>query len=338
MKNNLSDLHQHNWEKTHTGIRYYQNKDIILFTALKVASRYCDAYFYNDDLRKVKEILASPFGEHDDNWYSKPSYSTSKHNEIEKDILLNNITKGTEKRKLIFLYRNPIERYIGTLAHFFQDFLMSVLLDFERYPLKDNKEYFKILETLGEDDERTMASLRKDLPQSVKDSITDELFEELHSTHKDFLIKKFHSDLIVNKNAFLDYRKKVIKVEDVPLARMANIFLNYESSRVVSLRDILTESEDRHYSSYIKSYNKIINDNNCKNISIIDIDNTKLGEVLGVPIQIEERKEGFATPLGLKYFLRIAILKDYTLKQEIEEKLNKELRALTQLKLWNLSL
>ena len=39
-----------------TGIRYYENDDIIVFTALKVASRYLDFIFYDDDLSKVKEV------------------------------------------------------------------------------------------------------------------------------------------------------------------------------------------------------------------------------------------------------------------------------------------
>ena len=37
-----------------TGIRYYENDDTIVFTALKVASRYLDSVFYDDDLSKVK--------------------------------------------------------------------------------------------------------------------------------------------------------------------------------------------------------------------------------------------------------------------------------------------
>ena len=335
MKNNLLD--KIDWQKNHTGIRYYQNKDIILFTALKVASRYCDSYFYNNNLRKVKEIH---FGEHDDNWYSKPSLAHSNDNEIQKDILLNNIKKGTEKRKLIFLYRNPIERYIGTLTHFFSDFLKSVLFDFERYPLKDNKEYFKILRSMDEDGQRKIDESRRDLPQSVKDSITDELFEEVHSTHKYFLCNNFTSMENFNGDVGLELLRKTHDrdITSLPLSRLAHIFLNYESSRVLPSRPVLSESADMHYSSYIKSYNKIINDNNYKNISIIDIDNTMLGEFLGVPSAIDKGKGDYATPLGLKNIIRFQILKDYRLKQEIEQKLNKEFKALTQLKLWNSSL
>jgi len=45
------------FENHHTGLRYYQNEEMVVFTALKVASRYCDEYFYKNDLDLAKEII-----------------------------------------------------------------------------------------------------------------------------------------------------------------------------------------------------------------------------------------------------------------------------------------
>ena len=296
-----------------TGLRYYENKDVIVFTALKVASRYCDNYFYNDQLDKVKELSFK-----DGKFYSR--YSTIESNHCYTDVTLNNILKGKEKRKIIFLYRDPIERFISTLNHFYTDFLCNIILDYERYPLSDS--VFDEGSAYYNDEQLTKG--RNAIPQKVKDCITDKFFQELHTSN-------IHWQLIRHKTRGKD--GKIIQVigtdDTIRLNQMADIFLNYESDRVFDTENE-SYSKDPHYSSYIKSYNKIINDKNCKNISIFNIDDNNLGKLFGADHNV---KNGKINP-HTKHFIRNALQKNYKSKSEIEEKFNQEIRELTQLKIW----
>ena len=295
----MNILNTHN---DNTGLRYYENKDIVVFTALKVASRYCDNYFYDDQLDKVKNISFK-----DGKFYSNDY--TSGHNTYTEDGLLNNILKGKEKRKIIFLYRDPIERFISTLNHFFSDFLCNIILDDEQL-------------TKG----------RNDIPQKVRDYITDKFFEELHTSN-------IHWQSIRHETRGKD--RKIIQVigtdDTIRLNQMADIFINYESDRGF---------KDPHYSLYIKSYNEIINDKNCKNITIFNIDNNNLGELFRVESQKTHINDAFIhagsngnpkwgeTNPHTKHFIRNALQKSYRFKTQVEEKFNQEMRELTQLKLW----
>lgn len=296
----MNILNTHN---DNTGLRYYENKDIVVFTALKVASRYCDNYFYDDQLDKVKNISFK-----DGKFYSNDSTSGHKSKQTE-DGLLNNILKGKEKRKIIFLYRDPIERFISTLNHFFSDFLCNIILDDEQL-------------TKG----------RNDIPQKVRDYITDKFFEELHTSN-------IHWQSIRHETRGKD--RKIIQVigtdDTIRLNQMADIFINYESDRGF---------KDPHYSLYIKSYNEIINDKNCKNITIFNIDNNNLGELFRVESQKTHINDAFIhagsngnpkwgeTNPHTKHFIRNALQKSYRFKTQVEEKFNQEMRELTQLKLW----
>lgn len=301
--------------KTHdhdTGLRYYENKDVIVFTALKVASRYCDNYFYNDQLDKVKNLSFK-----DGKFYSR--YSTTEYNTSYIDVSLNNILKGKEKRKIIFLYRDPIERFISTLNHFYTDFLCNIILDYERYPLSDS--VFAKGSVYADDEQLTKG--RNNIPQKVKDCITDKFFQELHTSN-------IHWQTIRHETKGKDGKLiEVIGTDDtIRLNQMADIFLNYESDRVFHAENQFN-SKDPHYSSYIKSYNKIINDKNCKNITIFNIDDNNLGELFRADHNIKNGKTNSDT----KHFIRNALQKSYRFKTQVEEKFNQEMRELTQLKI-----
>jgi hypothetical protein len=314
-----------------TGLRYYENKDVIVITALKVASRFCDNYFYDDQLDKVKNISFK-----DGKFYSNDY--TSGHNTYTEDGLLNNILKGKEKRKIIFLYRDPIERFISTLNYFYTNFLCNIILDYERYPLSDSV----FAEGSAYADDEQLTKDRNDIPQKVKDCITDKFFQELHTSN-------IHWQSIRHETRGKD--GKIIQVigtdDTIRLNQMADIFLNYESEKVFDVEN-QSNSKDPHYSSYIKSYNEIINDKNCKNITIFNIDNNNLGELFRVESQethINDTsihagsngnpKWGRTNP-HTKDILRNALQKSYRFKTQVEEKFNQEMRELTQLKLWKI--
>jgi len=302
-----------------TGLRYYENKDVIVITALKVASRFCDNYFYDDQIDKVKNISFK-----DGKFYTslKNYWEYKNYGEQTEDGLLNNILKGKEKRKIIFLYRDPIERFISTLNHFYTDFLCNIILDYERYPLSDSV----FAEGSAYADDEHLTKGRNDIPQKVKDCITDKFFQELHTSN-------IHWQSIRHETRGKDGKiSQVIGTDDtIRLNQMADIFLNYESEKVFDAEN-QSNSKDPHYSSYIKSYNEIINDKNCKNISIFNIDDNNLGELFRADHNIKNGKTNSDT----KHFIRNALQKNYMFKSEVEEKFNQEMRELTQLKLWKI--
>jgi len=324
-----------------TGLRYYENKDIVVFTALKIASRYCDNYFYDDQLDKVKNISFK-----DGKFYTslKKHNAYKKYGEQTKDVLINNIIEGKEKRKIIFLYRDPIERYISTLNHFYTDFLCNIILDYERYPLSDSVfaegSASQFMKGSAYADIEQLTKNRNELPQKVKDCITDKFFEELHTSD-------IHWETIRHETRGKDgILKEIIEPADtIRLNQMADIFLNHESEKVFDVEN-QSNSKDPHYSSYIKSYNEIINDKNCKNISIFNIDDNNLGELFRVESQETHINDTFihagsngnpkwgGTNPHTKDILRNALQKSYRFKTQVEEKFNQEMRELTQLKLW----
>ncbi len=309
------------FENHHTGLRYYQNEEMVVFTALKVASRYCDEYFYKNDLDLAKEIIFD-----NGKLYSKPS--TQDYDSLIEDDILNKILDGKEKRKIIFLYRNPIERFIATLNHFYLDFLSTILIDFERYPLKDSSYYLKEFKVWNfpsaKQDIEELAEGRNKLPQVIKDAITDELFTELHSFDINWRTIR---TVLENKDG--QEIKELKQFHTVRLNYLADLFLNYESERVFHPTNH-SQSKDRHYSSYIKTYNMIINDKNHKNITIVDIDNMKMKEFFGTG-----SKNTSSNPYT-KDIIRNAIQKSYRFKATVEEKFHQESRELTQLKLWKI--
>jgi len=302
-----------------TGLRYYENKDIVVFTALKVASRYCDEYFYKNELDLVKEIISD-----NGKLYSKPS--TQDYDSVIEDDILNKILDGNEKRKIIFLYRDPIERFVATLNHFYLGFLSTILIDFERYPLKNSSYYLRDFESwnfpAAKQDIEELAEDRKKLPQVVRDAITDELFTELHSFDINWRTIR---TVLENKNG--EGIKELKEFHSVRLNYLADIFLNYESERVFDTEN-QSKAKDSHYSSYIKTYNMIINDKNHKNITIVDIDNMKMKEFFGTG-----SKNTSSVPYT-KDIIRNAIQKSYRFKTQVEEKFNQESKELAQLKLW----
>jgi len=310
------------------GLKCYQNDEYVVITSLKVATRFCDDYFYNNNLSEVIDIA------HRNGKFYAIKNGEDYHHYDERNKpsdFLHDIVEGKEKRKIIFLYRQPLERYIATLNHFFVDFLEAIMFDFEKYPLKQYMiHYPNIKNNKGIGD---MIRNRLRIPKYVKDSVTKEMFETIINSDIDLsrIRQKLDSKSKERNKQNLKLKKSEISV----LHEMASIFLNYESEQVF---------EDQHYSSYIKSYNLIINDKNCENISLVDIDNINLMTVLNIKTTLKNKRgveydrvaSDTKSNTTLKKIIRKAIEEPYKLKKEILKKWDDERKELTQLKIWKI--
>ena len=230
-----------------TGIRYYENDDIIVFTALKVASRYLDFIFYDDDLSKVKEVYynENPL---DSQLYFK--YSVVEHDSIARiDKTLNNIQNGKCRKKLIFLCRHPFKRHVASINHFFENYVKVCMMQ----KLK-KRNYNSILD--DEFDKNTI---------EYYDYITSN--KTLWINEKSFNVLKNIGTWPVNSV----FNMKTIPTNAVDvLTKMAIKFIKTESK---------TNWSNNHYAPYLKIYDSIINYKNIKNVRIIDIDKENISKI-----------------------------------------------------------
>lgn len=101
-----------------TSLLIYRNDKVIVFTNNKVCSRICDAFFKNsgwsvhlDFHDDIYDISGTPMFFNDN---EKTQFDITIHEEI--NLALN----GKTKKDIIFLYRNPVDRWIsGTLQEFY---------------------------------------------------------------------------------------------------------------------------------------------------------------------------------------------------------------------------
>ena len=230
-----------------TGIRYYENDDIIVFTALKVASRYLDFIFYDDDLSKVKEVYynENPL---DSQLYFK--YSVVEHDTNARiDKTLNNIQNGKCRKKLIFLCRHPFKRHVASINHFFENYVKVCMMQ----KLK-KRNYNSILD--DDFDKNTI---------EYYDYITSN--KTLWINEKSFNVLKNIGTWPVNSV----FNMKTIPTNAVDvLTKMAIKFIKTESK---------TNWSNNHYAPYLKIYDSIINPKNIKNVRIIDIDKENISKI-----------------------------------------------------------
>jgi len=116
---------------TELKIRYYEDKEKVVITALKVGSRWCDGHF--NAKADEPEIYISPFNNYVDKEKFEKKYKSSPDIEtIAKADLFRpiyQILRGQEKRPIYLLFRNPRKRAIAVMNHFFNNWMSK----------KDNK-------------------------------------------------------------------------------------------------------------------------------------------------------------------------------------------------------
>ena len=230
-----------------TGIRYYENDDTIVFTALKVASRYLDSLFYDDDLSKVKELYynENPL---DSELYFKHSEVTQNAN-ARIDKTLNNIYHGKCRKKLIFLCRHPLKRHVASINHFFENYVKVCMMQ----KLK-KRNYNSILD--DEFDKNTI---------DYYDYITSN--KNMWINEKSFNVLKNIGTWPVNSV----FKMRIIPTNAVDvLTKMAIKFIKTESS---------SNWDNTHYAPYLKTYDYIINPKNIKNVRIVDIDKENISNI-----------------------------------------------------------
>tara|TARA_B100000963_G_scaffold303658_1_gene276946 strand:+ start:421 stop:1209 length:789 start_codon:yes stop_codon:yes gene_type:complete len=106
-------------------IRYYSNKDMVVLTALKVGSRFCDEHFgctavepevyitqFNDFIHRDKRELAHD--KYNENYPKKAHLPKSYFFKPIYDIL-----EGKEKRPVYLFMRDPMKRAVSMLNYFF---------------------------------------------------------------------------------------------------------------------------------------------------------------------------------------------------------------------------
>jgi len=228
------------------GIRYYENDDIIVFTALKVASRYLDSLFYDDDLSKVKEVYynKNPL---DSQLYFK--YSVVEPDSIARiDKTLNNIQNGKCRKKLIFLCRHPFKRHVASINHFFENYVKVCMMQ------KLKKRNYDII-----DDDFCKNTIE------YYDYITSN--KSMWITERNFNVLKNIGTWPVNSV----FNMKTIPTNAVDvLTKMAINYIKSESK---------TNWSNTHYAPYLKIYDSIINYKNIKNVRIVDIDKENISKI-----------------------------------------------------------
>jgi hypothetical protein len=243
-----------------TGVRYYENNDFMVFSALKVASRYLDSHFYDDDLSKVKEVYYNKDSE-DYNLYFKYSDEiTDLTARIDKT--LNNIQHGKCIKKVIFLCRHPFTRHISSINHFFENYV-------------------------------TVCMVQK-LKKRNYDSIIDDDINKNTIEYYDYITS--NKSMWINEKSFNVLKNigtwpvnSVFKIKTIPtnvidvLTNMAIKYIKSESK---------TNWSNNHYAPYLKTYDKIINPKNIKNVRIVDIDKENISKIFNT----NKSKVGMSIP------------------------------------------
>jgi hypothetical protein len=266
-----------------TNLLIYRNDKVIVFTHNKVCSRICDAFFENtgwsvhlDFHDDIYDITGSPmfFDENE-----KKQFDITIHEEI--NLALN----GKTKKDIIFLYRNPIDRWIsGTLQEFYSLIETPQLAFLWCKQFKNDNLYNWLNNRLDNfsnpNGDNHSLEIPEDLEQDLKilvkdyfDSLSQTGYCQGHSTNFLHLytlllaIGKYDKNklklLDIGKNDVLPTLKKYVsfkseKTEEV-LSRskesysnkaFKNIFYNtfesYTDRKIVHLKDIL-KTEIAHY-------------------------------------------------------------------------------------------
>ena len=205
-------------------IRYYSNKDMVVLTALKVGSRFCDNHFrckadepevyitqFNDFIHKDKRELS-----HEKYQESGPDKAHLPKSYFFKPIY--DILEGKEKRPVYLLMRDPMKRAVSMLNYFFGTTINPKI---NRYMM------------LNED------SLLRDY---------------------DFIPKE-KADIIEGSEKLREMNQLAIK------------FCKYFISEGFS---------DPHFGPYLFIYQHILNESKCKNINLVDIDETRIEKIFDV--------------------------------------------------------
>jgi hypothetical protein len=230
-----------------TGIRYYENDDTIVFTALKVASRYLDSLFYDDDLSKVKELYYNEDPLDSELYFKHSEVAQNANARIDKT--LNNIYHGKCRKKLIFLCRHPLKRHVASINHFFENYVKVCMMQ----KLK-KRNYNSILD--DEFDKNTI---------DYYDYITSN--KNMWINEKSFNVLKNIGTWPVNSV----FKMRIIPTNAVDvLTKMAIKFIKTESS---------SNWDNTHYAPYLKTYDYIINPKNIKNVRIVDIDKENISNI-----------------------------------------------------------
>ena len=240
-----------------SGVRYYENDDLIVFSALKVASRYLDNLFYDDDLDKVKILLYNEVPG-DDNLYFKTSAERQPNDpslaRIDKTV--NNIIHGKCRKKVIFLCRHPYKRHVSSLNHIFHGHLtlaVSYLIS-KRFP--EMKSDFSWHAQAFETYERR---LKED--------------KHMRISEQNFKVLKDYDTWPNNKL----FREKFFRGKE----RIPTNVIN--AIKKIALDFIKSESkggwDNNHYAPYLKIYDSIINPKNIKNVRIVDIDKENISKI-----------------------------------------------------------
>ena len=266
-----------------TGIRLYSNDDIVLLTSLKVASRFCDDYFYNNDLNMVTEVFTSPNGYVKQIFnidsivtdeFAKKLKQEYKYHILEngqnffvKDNQINDIINGTEKRKIIFLCRHPFERHCATTTHLFTN-KFDELLFWKFFKNKNNQSFKEIY------DEHMISQYSENIPN----------LPEVFLKHPNLAISERDMRQLI--------KHKISKFEIATDWDQSNDAVNKIIEKFSNVLDIIKKYiinyikyedwTDQHYSEYIKFYYEFINSNNENNITVIDIDKTNLFNLLKI--------------------------------------------------------
>jgi hypothetical protein len=239
-------------EMRDTGVRYYENDDTIVFSALKVASRYLDSLFYDDDLTKVKEVYYNKLPS-DSQLYFKYSDERCTTETVKIDKTLDNVIRRNCKKKVIFLCRHPLKRHIASLNHFFQGYVQMVMSYqiSKRFP--ETKLDFNWHPNAFEQFERQLKE--------------DKL---LWISQQNFKVLKDYGKWPANK-MFKNHNNRMVP-EDVinALKKMALNFIKSESKK---------NWNNNHYAPYLETYDKIIGPKNIENIRIVDIDKENISNI-----------------------------------------------------------
>ena len=250
-----------------TGVRYYENDDTIVFSALKVASRYLDSLFYNDDLSKVKEVYYNKIPS-DSQLYFKYSVRANTSTNVRIDKTLDNVIHGKCKKKVIFLCRHPFTRHVASINHFFENYIQIVMAYqiSKRFP--ETKSDFNWHPNAFE---RFEHKLKED--------------KLLWISEQNFKVLKDFGEWPA-KNLFRNNKSRARMVpEDVinALRKMALNFIKSESK---------ANWNNNHYAPYLETYDKIINPKNIKNIRIVDIDKENISNIFNT----NKSKVGISAP------------------------------------------
>lgn len=266
--------------KAPTNLLIYRNDKVIVFTNNKVCSRICDVFFENsgwsihlDFHDDIYDISGSPMF-FDDN--EKKHFEITLHEEI--NLALN----GKSKKDIIFLYRNPVDRWIsGTIQEFYSIIESPQLSYLWCKQFKNNNLYnwlndkeSNFSDTL---DEGTNIEIPQDIYHDmevlVKDyfgSLADTGYCQNHSTN---FLHLYTLLLAIGK-----YDKSKMKLLDIGKNDVIPVLKQYVTEESYRIKEISTRSKESYSNKDFKKifYNTLENYNDKKIIHLRDILRTEI--------------------------------------------------------------